>query len=135
MGGDGAIEEGIGPAVGAVYVLISEYEFARFNVLLQAAGSARANDPLDAQSFEGPHVGPVVDFVGGQGVIPAMARHKGHSLTADGTNGNGGAGRTVRGFHLDFNGVVDEVVEAGTAEYADFRLMFQFIGEGEGRHC
>src|SRR5438093_32086 len=71
------VVEGVPPPPGPVDELVADDEVPRGHVRLERTAGAGAHDPRDAELLEGPEVGPVVDGVGRQRVVPGMTGDEG----------------------------------------------------------
>src|SRR5205823_8461849 len=120
--GHGALVERVGPAPGAVDELVGDDEVPRRHVRLERPGGAGPDEPGHADPAHGPEVGPVVDAVGWELVAAAVAGQEGHPPPGHGADGEGRRRRPVGRLDGELDRVVEERVEAGTAEDADLGL-------------
>src|SRR6267142_5944760 len=75
-------EEGADAPPGAVEELIRHHEVQRLVLLLQAADSARRENPFDAEHFEAVDVRPEIELRRKDAVPDAVPRQERHSLPA-----------------------------------------------------
>ena len=120
---DALAEERAGPRLGAVEELVGHHDVERLELLAQAADGAGRDDLLDAEQLHGPDVGAVVDLGRQDAVAARVARQEGRGHAAQVAHEERVAGGSERGLELDFAGVVEQLVEARTADDADLGLL------------
>ena len=125
VGDDAAAEKGVLEGLfGAVDELVDDDDVAGAVFFLQGADGADAEDPLDAEFFQGPDVGAVVEF-GGQDAVAAAVAGEEDDVAPDEAAGQeiigGGA---EGGFDLDpfLVGEAFDAIEAGSADDANAML-------------
>ena len=115
----GSVVEGRGPAPGAVDQLVGDHQVAWAVFAHQAAGGAGADDAVDAKLLHRPDVGPVRHQVRRVLVVMTMAGDEGDFHPVHLAYGRRCRRGPVGGIHLDGASLVEELVEAGPAKYAD----------------
>ena len=103
--------------------LVAHDEVAGLDLELERSGGARRDDGLDAERAHRPDVRPVVDLVRRDRVAPAVARQERDAALADRSQEERVGRRAVRRVDLDLADVVEQRVEARTAEHADLRQV------------
>lgn len=105
----------------AIDNLVRDHEVARLDLLLQRTDSGEGNDAADAEGAEGRDVGAVGDFVGGEGVVGAMAGEEGDGsiLVREDRDGGGWGAPGSGDIQGGDGGVAFELLEAGSADDGD----------------
>src|SRR5439155_11069362 len=116
VGHDGPVEEGVGPASGAVDELVAQHEVAGMDVALEAACRAWTDDRPDSECAEGPHVGPVVDAMGRDRMPSAVAGHGTHPPAGYIRQAHAVGSGAVWRVELELGDVLDQRVDARLTE-------------------
>ena len=130
--GDRAVVERVLAAGRAIDDLIGDDHRSRLDVRLQRAARGRPDDARDAELFERPGVGAVVDRLRRIAVIFSVARQKRDLAARDLAQRDFVRGRAVRRLDPNLLRVVEQAIKARSAVYADLGRVRIYSMKSEG---